>query len=85
MARQGVVAMVADMTEENEEANMLLKQLGNQVKAIPFYAIFPANNPNKPILLDSFVTKGQLMDAIKHAGPTKLHTETVATAPRQQK
>ena len=44
------------MTNTAPEASELLQQLGNKSGSIPFGAIFPANNPNKPILIDGLIT-----------------------------
>jgi len=44
------------MTHSAPEASELLRQLGNRGGSIPFGAIFPADNPNKPILFDGLIT-----------------------------
>ncbi len=50
----------------------MLERLGNTSGALPFYAIFPANNPNKPILLDGVFTRPKgIIDALKKAGPSR--------------
>jgi len=46
------IALRADKTEPNPEADALLRKLGNAAASIPFYAFFPADKPNEPILLD---------------------------------
>ncbi len=53
---RGIVTLRADKTGPAPEVDKLLAQLGNKSGSIPFYAVFPANNPNKPILLDGVFT-----------------------------
>ena len=48
---RGIVTLRADKTRPAPEVDRLLEQLGNKSGSIPFYAIFPAGSPNKPILL----------------------------------
>lgn len=50
--RDGIVALRADKTESAPEVDKLLRQLGNNSASIPFYAVFPEDNPAKPITLD---------------------------------
>lgn len=50
--RDGIVALRADKTESAPEVDKLLRQLGNNSASIPFYAVFPEDNPGKPITLD---------------------------------
>ncbi len=47
----GIVALRADKTRPAPEVDRLMEQLGHTSGTLPFYAIFPAGNPNKPILL----------------------------------
>ena len=67
-----VVTLKADKTQPAPEVDELLKLLGNQAGSIPFYAIFPAENPNRPILLDGLFTSPQpILDALKKAGSSR--------------
>jgi thiol:disulfide interchange protein len=75
---------VADLTQDNPEANALLELLGNKGKTLPFVAIFPAENPNKPILLDGLITQRQILKALRRAGPSQLESG-MATAMRPQR
>ena len=50
--RDGIVALRADKTEPAPEVDQLLKQLGNNSASIPFYAVFPENNPAQPVTLE---------------------------------
>jgi thiol:disulfide interchange protein len=64
----GIVTLKADMTHSAPEAKALLKQLGNKGGSIPFLAIFPADNPNKPILLDGLIASpAQIIAKLKLA------------------
>ena len=83
-----VVTLKADKTQPAPEVDELLKLLGNQAGSIPFYAIFPAENPNRPILLDGLFTSSQrILDALKKAGPSRTAVigtdESLATASAQ--
>ena len=68
----GIATLKADKTHPAPEVDKLLELLGNKGGSIPFYAIFPAGNPNKPILLDGvFTSPKPIVDALKKAGPSK--------------
>ena len=68
----GIATLKADKTHPAPEVDELLELLGNKGGSIPFYAIFPAGNPNKPILLDGvFTSPKPIVDALKKAGPSK--------------
>ena len=61
-----VVALRADKTEPNEDADVLLKKLGNKAASIPFYAFFDPNNPGDPIVMDGIHTSNaSFVDAVK--------------------
>ncbi len=80
----GIVTLQADITHEALEARELLQQLGNKSGAIPFYVIFPADNPNKPILIyDPIVSPGQIIAKFKLAVGDKgnVPTETAMATP----
>ncbi len=65
----GIVTLKADKTHTAPEVDELLRQLGNKGGSIPFYAIFPADNPNKPILLDGLLASpAQIIAKFKEAG-----------------
>jgi thiol:disulfide interchange protein DsbD len=67
----GVVALKADKTQPSPEIDELLALLGNKGRSIPFYAVFPAVAPNKPILLDGlFTSPGPILQALRAAGPS---------------
>ena len=78
--KNNVVFLVADITSGHPEAEELLMRLQNGQRTIPYVAIFPADNPNQPIVLDGLLTQSRLDEALKKAGPSKL--EGTATAMR---
>ena len=66
----GVTPLVADWSERDEEIGNLLKSLGTQ--QLPVIAVFPAENPNQPIVIATGVyTQDQLVNAMDDAGPSK--------------
>jgi thiol:disulfide interchange protein len=70
-----VVPLLADLTQESAEIQQMLKSLGS--KSIPVLAIFPAGQPNRPIVLRDLITQGQLIKALEQAGPSQ-ETPSVA-------
>jgi len=68
--QNGIVAIKADKAHGEEEVDALLEKLGNASGAIPFYAIFPANDPTRPILMDGILTKARVLEALQRAGPS---------------
>ena len=84
----GIATLQADMTHGSPEASELLGQLGNKGGSIPFYAIFPAGDPNKPITLDGLITSpAQIIAKLKAANAARdniagdVPAETDTTAP----
>ncbi|WP_404304767.1 protein-disulfide reductase DsbD family protein [Neorhodopirellula lusitana] len=73
------VAMVADWSDrENEEIKTKLKEL--QSRSIPVLAIYPANQPKKPIILRDLVSQQSVLDALREAGPSESKSARLATA-----
>jgi suppressor for copper-sensitivity B len=70
-----VVAMKADLTEESDETNALLKQLQSQ--SIPLLAVYPAAEPLRPYVLRDSVWQQDVLDVIKLAGPSKASPVTM--------
>ena len=63
-----IVAIKADKTRESPDIDALLVKLGNPAKAIPFYVIYPAGQPDKPIVLDGvFASPDRVLEALKRA------------------
>ncbi|NOX57008.1 MAG: hypothetical protein GXP27_21725 [Planctomycetes bacterium] len=68
----GIVPMKADKTRPSPEVDEMLELLGNKGRSIPFYAIFPADRPDEPILLDGvFLSPTPIVEALKKAGPSR--------------
>ena len=64
-----VVPLRADWTHPSPEIEMVLEKVGSD--SIPLYIIFPSDRSRKPIVLRDLVTKGQIVDALRKAGPSK--------------
>ena len=73
--QNGIVTIKADKANGEEEVDAFLEKLGNSSGAIPFYAIFPASDPTRPILMDGLLTKAKVLDALKRAGPSQISSE----------
>lgn len=65
-----VVAIKADKTQENPAIDQLLTELGNPGAGIPFLAVFPADGED-PITHDGPITKEEVLEALRKAGPSK--------------
>jgi thiol:disulfide interchange protein len=63
---------VADWTTGSDEVTQMLLDLKS--KSIPVLAIFPANEPNRPIVLRDLVTAKRVLKAIERAGPSRVRT-----------
>jgi thiol-disulfide isomerase/thioredoxin len=63
----GFVFLYADWTTKNDEIGGVLEKLG--FLSVPLTAIFPAGNPNAPILLDGVYTPTRLHEAMREAAP----------------
>lgn len=66
----GVATLRADKSQDSPEIDEMLRLLGNEATSLPYYAIFPAANPNQPILMDGLLTQKQVLDALRKAGPS---------------
>jgi len=75
----GIITLRADKTRPAPEVDRLLEQLGNKSGAIPFYAVFPAGSPNKPILLDGvFTSPKPFLEAFEKANSSPVGGEPLA-------
>jgi len=63
-----VVTFHADWTHADPEVTEMLNLLGS--KQVPVLAIFPAGDPNRPIVLRGGFTRQTLLDALQQAGPS---------------
>ena len=52
--------------DTNDEVGRSLEALGS--KQLPLIAVFPANDPYRPIVITGIYTQKQLVDAIEQAG-----------------
>ncbi len=75
----GVVPILADWSNPNEEIKRTLESLGS--RSIPFLAIFPADRPNQPILLPDVITESQLLTALAEAGAVEANPEAQGITP----
>jgi len=60
---KNIVALKADITTKNEEAEALLHHLGS--KSVPFLAIFPGNDPYHPVIMRDIVRKKTVLNVLK--------------------
>jgi thiol:disulfide interchange protein len=65
----GIVPLKADWTEESAEIKDMLNLLGRN--SIPVYAVFPAGQPNNPIVFSDLVSQGQVLEKLREAGPSR--------------
>jgi thiol:disulfide interchange protein len=65
----GVVPLLADWTDGSPEIGAALESLRS--KSIPVLAIYPAGHPEEVLVLRDLVTKAQVLDALKQAGPSR--------------
>lgn len=70
----GVATLYADYTAYPPEIKHMLDKLGSV--GVPVIAIFPAGRPNAPFVFRGLYTKGDLLDALEKAGPSKPITNT---------
>jgi thiol:disulfide interchange protein len=68
MKKLDAVPMLADWTDRNAEIAGKLNEL--QSASIPVLAIYPGGDPNNPIILRDLVSQGQVLEALKEAGPS---------------
>jgi thiol:disulfide interchange protein len=66
--RGNVVPLIVDLTDYESEHWKMLNALGQD--GIPLLAIFPAQDPKKPIILDNILTEGIVLEALEKAGPS---------------
>ncbi|HTQ37947.1 MAG TPA: thioredoxin family protein [Pirellulales bacterium] len=64
-----VVPLLADWTHDSPEIKDALAAL--RWNSIPVLAIFPADRPDKPIVLHDLITQSQLLEALEQAGPSQ--------------
>ena len=68
----GIVMLKADNTKEPDDITDLLVKLKNTSMNLPFYAIFPANDPSSPIVMDGlFTSPARFIEKLRQAGPSR--------------
>ena len=68
LRNRGIAALRADKTEPAPKVDEASRLLGNEAASIPFYAVFPGNNPERPITLDGVFTSPQpIIEALSKA------------------
>jgi suppressor for copper-sensitivity B len=68
--QNGVVMMKADWTRQEPQVTEMLDLLG--ARQVPTLAIFPAGDPNNPILFRGWYGRQDLLKALDEAGPSSL-------------
>ncbi len=76
LAERNIVPLLADFTERSPEIKSVINSL--QSNSIPLLAIYPADAPDKPIILRDLISKQQLLEAIRQVGPSKGTAELTA-------
>lgn len=76
----GVIPVKADWTNRGDDIKQMLNEYHQN--AIPLLIVFPAGQPEKAIVLDGLISQGQVLDALKQAGPSKPKSETSQVAAR---
>ena len=69
LAELGVVPLLGDWTNRDEEITKVLRQFGRS--GVPFYAVFPAGRLDAPIVLPEIITQDLVIDALDRAGPSR--------------
>jgi thiol:disulfide interchange protein len=65
----GVVALLADWTDGDADISKKLDELGSIT--IPFLAVYSGEHPEKVFVLPDVITKAQLVETLKKAGPSQ--------------
>jgi thiol:disulfide interchange protein DsbD len=65
--RYGIVKMKADWTNADPVITKTLKQFGRV--GVPLYVLYPATNPDQPIVLPELLTQALVLDHLQSAGP----------------
>jgi thiol:disulfide interchange protein len=66
--KNGVLPMLADWTDRNDQIKKALEQLNSN--SIPLLAIYPAGRKDEVIILRDLISRNQLLNALKEAGPS---------------
>lgn len=74
------VPMLADWTDHDEAIQAKLQELDSN--SIPVLAIFPGSDPSNPIILRDLVSQGEVLTALRQAGPS-IAPATASVAARE--
>ncbi len=61
--RKHVLALKADLTWTNMQAESLLHELGS--RSVPFFAVFPGDDPYRPIIMRDILNKGAVVKVLR--------------------
>jgi thiol:disulfide interchange protein len=61
--QKNVLALKADLTQENKAAESLMHHLGS--RSVPFLAVFPGDEPYSPVILRDVVTKKSVVKVLQ--------------------
>lgn len=78
--KNGVVPLLADYTKTPPEITEMLEALKSG--GVPVLAIFPASDPNRPIVYRELYTQKMLLESLEKAGPSKTTGAPRSTAMR---
>ena len=68
--RNGVVPLLADWTDKSPEIKAKLIELKSA--SLPIFAIYPADAPNRPVVLRDQLFESTVLNAIEAAGPSRV-------------
>jgi len=69
LLQHGVVTLKGDWTRRDPEITDILKQHGRA--GVPFYAVYPADNPGQVIVLPELINKKLVLDSLRRAGRSR--------------
>jgi len=75
-----VVPLLADWSEPSDEIKAALESINRN--SIPQLVIYPPGPGSKPIVLSDLITKSQVLDAIRQAGPSKVESQSLVSSTR---
>ena len=62
---RNIVTLKADVTRRNPEAYELMSELGHDAATIPFFVLFPPDNPANPRTHPALFTKEDMLEFLK--------------------
>jgi len=63
IGKKHILALKADLTWTNVQAESLLHHLGS--RSVPFFAVFPGDDPYRPIIMRDILNKGAVIKVLK--------------------